>query len=521
MSSDIVYFAVSVLAAAGIGAAIVIFVVRRTLQVSTAGVDSERLKRLEEEVLSLRNLKADLERRLAVEEQRSSRVQEIERMLAEKSALIDALRESKAAHERDLATVTAERAARLEEKAALIQSLKTDLERMNALNEELRKEHNNLQTRFAALQEGLEQERTRGEEKLALLEQARERMAQQFKLLADEVMQRHGETFTRQNREQIDGVLEPLRQKLVEFQQGLQLAQSESTRERASLAEQIRALSETSARMSNETLNLTRALKGKSQMQGAWGEMILGTILERSGLRDGEEYVTQASHQAEDGARLRPDVIVNLPNGHRVVIDAKVSLTAFEAYVNAETEEERASNLSRHVRSMKAHIMELAAKDYHQLIGAGSDYVIMFVPIEGALAAALQGDPALTGFATEKNVPIATPTTLMIALRTISNLWRVERRNRNAEAIADRAGRLYDKFAGILEDMRHIGEHLDGTRKIYDGAMKRLSSGSGNLIRQIAQLKELGARTSKSIPSELLDLEKPDTLPPTQEIVEA
>jgi DNA recombination protein RmuC len=330
-------------------------------------------------------------------------------------------------------------------------------------------------------------------------------MSKEFKVLAEEVMKNHGDTFSKQNREQITGLLTPLRDKLTEFQQGLQNAHTESAKERATLAEQIRNLTTESSKMTSETHNLTQALKGKTQTQGAWGEMILATILERSGLREGEEYVTQESHSLEDGARLRPDVVVNLPGGQRIVVDSKVSLTAFEAFVSADNDATRAVQMKSHVNSLRTHIKSLGSKEYHALTGDGLDYVIMFVPIEGALAVALQEEPGLTAFAAENNVAIATPSTLMIALRTVANVWRVERRNRNAETIAKRAGLLYDKFAGFVSDMDGLGDRLRKASESYDAAMGKLSTGRGNLLVQVEQLKEMGAKTSKSLPKPSMD----------------
>ncbi len=260
--------------------------------------------------------------------------------------------------------------------------------------------------------------------------------------------------------------------------------------------------------MSSETSSLTRALKGDSQAQGAWGEMILSTIPERSGLTEGVEYVTQDSHTMDDGGRLRPDVIVNLPGGpgkKRMIIDAKVSLTAFEARVSAGTEPERERCLTDHVRSLRTHITSLGAKVYTRIGDGSLDYVIMFVPIEGALAAALQQDPEITSFAIKQNVTIATPTTLMIVLRTIQNLWRVENRNANAEDIANRAGALYDKFVGFVTDMEGIGKGLNAARTSYDNAFGKLSTGGGNLVGQSEKLKKLGARSGKTLPAALLD----------------
>jgi DNA recombination protein RmuC len=265
--------------------------------------------------------------------------------------------------------------------------------------------------------------------------------------------------------------------------------------------------------MTTETSSLTRALRGEAQTQGAWGEMILASILEKSGLREGEEYVVQQSQATDDGQKVRPDVVVNMPAGQRIVIDSKLSLVAFDAYVNAWTDVDRKNAIDRHMTSIRSHIRTLARKEYHAAVGSQMDYVIMFVPIEGALAVALREDPNLTAFAVENSVAIATPTTLMIALRTVANVWQVERRNRNAEAIADRGGRLYDKFVGFVEEMTGLGNRLNQARISYDAAMGKLSTGGGSLLRQVEQLKSLGAKTSKSLPSNLLDLSEPDSLP--------
>jgi len=573
--------------------------------VVTGDVDG-RIRQLEAELATLRDAKAELDRRLAAEEQKVARIPTLEAALAEKTALADSLRDAKSTAERDLATATeatsqtkealgrglakvtelegqlrdagaradaireekakledelstkreavrqndaamadlrvrlddvekaradlqrrldtmkdekaalektvGETAARLQEKTESADTQRKNLEKSQADLAATKSELADQQARQARLQETLDQEMKQADAKLALLQEARDQMSQQFKVLAEEVMKNHGETFSKQNKAQLDGILSPLKDKLTEFQQGLQSAQTETTKERATLAEQIRKLTETSVTMTQETHNLTRALKGKAQTQGAWGEMILATILERSGLRKGEEYVTQESHSADDGSRLRPDVVVNLPNAERIIVDSKVSLTAFEAYVNAENDDERGASLAKHLASLRAHIKNLSAKEYQNATGNGLDFVIMFVPIEGALAVALQEDPALTAVAAEAHVAIATPTTLMMALRTVGSLWQVERRNQNAEAIADRAGKLYDKFVGFVTDMQSLGKRLGQARETYEDAMGKLSTGRGNLIGQVENLKGMGAKTAKALPSELLADEEPMAL---------
>lgn len=453
------------------------------------------------EAAALRAENSELQRRLAAEEQKSSRVAELERTLAERDRALDQLREARHRAEQDAAGLSATLAG----KSGELESLSARLAEETRLRMAADLDVKRLASREAALQEKLEQESRQAGEKLRLLEQARERMTQEFKLLAAEVMKTHGETFSKQNHEQLNGILNPLREKLTEFQTGLAAAHTESAKERATLAEQIRTLSEQSSRMTSETTSLTRALKGETQTQGAWGEMILSSILERSALRAGEEYVTQQSHTTEDGRRLRTDVIVNLPGGDKIIIDSKLSLLAFNDYVNATDEAERAAHLRAHLDSVRRHIKTLSGKEYHSAAGSTLDYVVMFIPIEGALAAALQADPNLTAEAVQANVAIATPTTLMIALRTVDNIWKAERRNRNAEEIAERAGKIYDKFVNFTGDMNDLGNRLNQARVAFDGAMGKLSTGSGNLVRQVEILKELGAKTTKALPVKLIE----------------
>ena len=490
-------------------ALVVAWLARRAWNTSRATELELRLSDLDTAVSSLRDKNVALERSLALEQQRASRIAEAEAALTAAEREIDALRDGKAAVESTLA----ETAARLGEKAAANDGLHKDLNGVNATLEALRVAHAELGRSHAALEEELEQRSRQAEENVKLLSDAKERMTQEFKLLANDLMRQHGETFAKQNKEQVDAVLTPLKEKLVEFQQGLLTTTSESAKERAQLGEQLRTLTETSAKMTAETSNLTRALKGEAQTRGAWGEMILSTVLERSGLRKGDEYVAQESHSTDEGGRLRPDVVVNLPNGGKIIVDSKLSLNAFEAYVSAEPGTERTEALTRHVSSMRSHIKELSGKEYQKIVNGGLDYVIMFVPIEGALAAALQEDATLTAFAADLNVAIATPTTLMIALKTVANVWHVERRNRNAEAIAERAGKLYDKFVGFVRDLEEVGSRLNHAQESYEGAMGKLKTGKGNILKQVEQLKEMGAKTGKSLPAEALEGDAPEASP--------
>ncbi len=371
----------------------------------------------------------------------------------------------------------------------------------NALDTRLR----DLERAHSVLETTLAKEREAHEQKVALLDEAKERLTLEFRNLANGILTDHSAKFTQQNKEQVSQLLDPLRERIVEFKTTLETAHTETKVERATLAEQIRNLTSTSAAMASETTNLTRALKGDLKTQGAWGEMLLESILERSGLRAGEEYEAQSSYTNEDGRRIIPDFLVKLPNGQKIVVDSKVSLKAFETHVNAEDEATRATSLQAHVASVRNHIKILSEKDYQLAVGSHLDFVIMFMPIEAALGAALGHDPAITAYGIDQNVLIATPTTLMITLRTIANVWQVERRNRNAEKIAERAGSLYDKFVGFVEDMQGLGSRIEQARTAYDGAMNKLTSGRGNVVRQIGQLKELGAKTAKSLPADLVD----------------
>jgi DNA recombination protein RmuC len=344
----------------------------------------------------------------------------------------------------------------------------------------------------AGLRASMAEQAKQSEENLKRFLEARQHMTDEFKSIAGDVLKSHSETFSKQNREQVDVLLKPLNEKIVEFQ-------GELLRDRATMGEQIRALAASNLQITTEAQNLTRALKGNSQTQGAWGEMILSTILEGSGLREGEEFITQTSHTAEDGSRVRTDVEVLMPNNDRLVIDSKVSLTAFEAYVNCE-DDAKPQYLQAHIVSIRSHIKTLGDKTYQRHARSSLDYVMMFVPIESALATAIQADAKLVEYGMSQGVMLTTPTTLMTVLRTVRNVWDIEKRHRNAEEIASRAGALYDKVVGFLGSMDKLDGHLDKARTSFDAARGQLSSGKGNVVRQVEMLRELGAKSSQIIP---------------------
>ncbi len=390
-------------------------------------------------------------------------------------------------------------AALLSAAQARAATLSENLDKLSADAGTLRAERDDLDRALATLRA-----EARGfERQIADLIDAKEQMRLAFSENAGALMASHSETFKAQNKEQIEAVLAPLKTDIDAFKRSLTDAHEKSAVQHGSLKEQLEQLGRQSAAVSKEAENLTRALKGDVQKQGAWGEMIVDTILGRLGLRDGVEYSRQESFTGEDG-RARTDYIVNLPAGERLVIDSKVSLTDFEAYVNEGDEIARSQRLAAHARSMRNHMKGLASKDYQARVGTRLDFVIMFVPIEAALGAALTFDDMLSLDALDNKVAIATPTTLTTQLKTVAAMWRVERQHKNAEDIAARAGALYDKFAGFAVDMEKIGERLKLAQSSYDGALGKLT-GHGGLVRQTEMLKALGATTAKSLPKALLD----------------
>lgn len=337
------------------------------------------------------------------------------------------------------------------------------------------------------------------------LEKLNERMSLQFKNLANEILEEKSKKFTDQNKTNIGELLNPLREKIVEFEKKVDESNKENVRMNSSLGEQLKNLKELNQQITKEAENLTRALKGDTKTQGNWGEFILEKILERSGLIKGQEFIVQESTTME-GGRLRPDVVIKLPDNKNIVIDSKVSLVAYEQAMNAADELERAAQLKLHVQSIKNHIRQLSAKDYQKLYGVESlDFVLMFIPIEPAFSSALQAESDLFNQAYEKQIVLVSPSTLLATLRTVANIWRYEYQNRNVLEIARQAGDMYDKFVNFSEDLIKLGVQMDTSKKTYSEAMNKLVDGSGNLIRRAEKLKELGAKTSKQMNDKLLD----------------
>ncbi len=385
------------------------------------------------------------------------------------------------------------------ERRAETERLNGDLSKLRKRLDEETEKQIGLSKRISELETEMKAERAASEEKIEMLTRVREDMEAKFKALAAEALKVQGEQFSKVNLERLNVALTPLKEHVGHFEKELKAVHKATIEDRARLKAEIEQLSRRSEAISHEAVALTRALKGDRQRQGAWGEMILENILERSGLREGEEYDTQAHRVSDEGDRLRPDVVVKIPGGKTLVVDSKVSLVAYTDAVNSEDEEEASNARKRHVDSLKRHIDDLDARGYQHAEDSTVDYVILFVPIEGALSEALRVDGQLTEYALERNVTIATPTTLMMALKTIAHVWAVERRNQNAEAIAERAGRLYDKVVGFVDNMTDVGKRLDQALDSHKRALGQLSSGRGNLLSQVERLKDLGARTNKSI----------------------
>lgn len=338
------------------------------------------------------------------------------------------------------------------------------------------------------------------------IEKIQEKFTIEFKNLANEILEEKSKRFTDQNKINLNEVLNPLKDKITTFEKKIEESNKESIARNAALKEQIVGLKELNQQITREAENLTKALKGDTKTQGNWGEFILERILEKSGLTKGREYKVQESFSTENGNRLQPDVVIELPEKKHIIIDSKVSLVGYERYVNANSEDEKQKYLKEHNESVRSHIKNLHGKNYENLYGvSGLDFILLFMPIEPAFSLAIQTDEDIFNYAYSKNIVIVSPSTLIATLRTIANIWRQEYQNRNAMEIARQGGELYKKFVGFLEDLTNIGKKISDTQKSYDDAMNKLQTGKGNLIRRAENLRKLGAVTDKSIPESLID----------------
>lgn len=431
-----------------------------------------------------------------------ARLQTATAEIQEKNRLLDQAREREAAQRAEIAGAH----ARAEVLAAQIAELRAEFDKARAEGERLRGEGHAARVEAAEMRTALQNERTKADEKIAVLTQAREELSNQFKALANEILEQKSKVFTEQNQTNLTNLLTPLREKFGEFQQKVESLEKDGITGRTELRSQIENLRTLNERLSADAANLVTALKGSSKTQGDWGEFVLEKLLESAGLREGQEYRVQSSFTRDDRTRARPDVILDLPGGRHLVIDAKVSLSDYDRYCAADDEIERELALKQHIASVRTHIRDLWQKNYQALYGLNSlDFTVMFVPIEPAFMLALAHEGSLWQEAWSKNVLLVSRTTLLFVLRTVAQLWRQEQQTRNVQEIVRRGGELYDKLAAFAKDLQDVGRSLDAARASYDEAQKKLATGRGNAIRQAELLKSLGVRPAKTMPVALAD----------------
>lgn len=394
----------------------------------------------------------------------------------------------------------------VESKQQQIARFEAELSELNAKRDQLLVEHGKLGTDLAETRTMLDAERSQTAEKIALLNDAREQMSVQFELLANNILEDKGKRFARESEAGLQELLGPLKTKLQEFQTKVEDVYVKEAMGRTALATQVSQLVELNQQLSQDAHNLTVALKGSSKTQGNWGEVILGRVLEMSGLREGHEYELRETYKREDGGRAQPDVVIHLPEDKHLVVDAKVSLVAYDEFVAADTEPAREAAVSRHLQSLRRHIKDLSEKNYQTLYSLKSlDFVVMFVPVEPAFMLALGRDAKLSEDAWNRNVLLVSPSTFLFVIRTVAYLWRQEQQNRNVQEIAKRGGEFYDKLVGFVESLTEIGERLRQATNSYDNAYNKLSKGRGNVIWQAETLRQLGVHPNKFIQQSLID----------------
>ena len=398
------------------------------------------------------------------------------------------------------------KSGRLEERNILLQEENDKIENELTLEREkvlkLNLEISSLKADYDNLKEKLAEQK--GE-----IEELQEKFIKEFENLANKILEEKSSKFTEQNRANLDQILKPLSEKIKDFENKVEETNKESIDRNAALRQQLSSLKEMNLQMSQDAQNLVKALKGDTKVQGDWGELQLEKILERSGLRKGQEYTIQESFTTDEGSRRRPDVIVNLPEEKKIIIDSKVSLVDYERLVSAEDDDQKNIHLKAFINSVKRHIKDLSDKEYQNLFQDESlDFVLMFIPIEPAFSVAIQYGENLYVDAYDKNIIIVSPSTLLATLRTIANIWKQEYQSRNVIEIAKQSGALYDKFVGFVDDLIEVGNRMDQAKGSYEGAMNKLSEGTGNLVSRTEKIKKLGAKTSKSLPQNIVDRAK-------------
>ncbi|WP_239024471.1 DNA recombination protein RmuC [Ramlibacter humi] len=407
---------------------------------------------------------------------------------------------------RDQLDAARDETAKLGERAAGLEPLRAQLQATESREAELRGRIGTLDVQAAELQARVEAERRAAQERLQELVAAREALSNQFKALANEILEEKSRRFAEQNRESLGQLLDPLRTQIAEFKGKVEEVYVNEGKDRSALSKQVEQLLALNQSLSQDAQNLTLALKGNNKAQGNWGELVLERVLEASGLRKGEEYVVQDYQVRDDGSRAQPDVVVHLPDERRLVIDSKVSLIAYEEYVLAETDTDRAAALKRHLDSTRGHMKDLSGKNYQALYGFKSlDFVLLFVPIEPAFMAAVSGDDKLFMDAWEKNVLLVSPSTLLFVVRTVAHLWRQEAQGRNAQEIAKRGAELYDRLSDFVKELQQVGTRIDQARDAYTDAFNKLSKNRGNVIRQAEMLKDLGVKPTKALPAAVVE----------------
>ncbi len=458
---------------------------------------------LERELVSAKAVLQDVSERRTTLESEATRIPVLEEKLAQTEQSLTTIRLQAA----DLREASGRIGAELKAERETVEALRTNWQIEQAQRVTAEGQVAKLNTDLAEMAIRLSTEREQSEQKLALLLEAKESLTDQFKNLANEILEEKSRRFSEQNQTNLGLLLDPLKLKIAEFQTKVEDVYVKEGKDRTALAEQVRQLMDLNQSLSLDAKNLTRALKGSSKTQGNWGELVLERVLEASGLRKGEEYDVQESHTRDDGSRAQPDVVIHLPEDRHLVVDAKVSLTAYEDLSTSDDESDRLSATKRHLESIRAHMRSLSEKNYQALYGLKSlDFALMFVPIEPAFMLAVSHDRELFMDAWQRNVLLVSPSTLLFVVRTVAHLWRQEAQNRNAQDIAKRGAELYDKLVGFVEDLESLGGRLKQAQRDYDAAHNKLTGGRGNVIRQAEMLKELGIKPSKMLPPALVEI---------------
>lgn len=392
------------------------------------------------------------------------------------------------------------------------QGVSEDNSKLNVKLEEISKENLQLHKDLASRAETLNHLNEKLKNQSKDIEETQKKLQAEFKNLANDILEEKTKKFTEQNSKRLDEILNPFKDQITGFEKRVEDTYQKTLKDQTDLQAELKKLQDLNLKISEEAHNLTRALKGDVKKQGNWGEMILERVLERSGLTKGVEYVTQESYTTDDGKRIQPDVVIHLPDNKHILIDAKVSMLAYDQLVNTEDQDDQKKHMKDHLLSIRSHVKELSEKNYQNTKGLQSpDFVLLFVPIESSFSIAVKDDPALFNEAWEKRIIIVSPTTLLATLMTISSIWKQENQTKNAMKIADEGAKLYDKFVHFLEDLDKLGEKLNAASKHYDDSIKKLKTGTGNLISRVEGLKKLGVRPkkqSRSIPNNFSDFEQ-------------